>query len=132
MNTTQWLAVARAQQEALMVGTCTITTGGGLVWSEALGRDVQQPGTTVYSGPCSLLQATNRQGTATTAGGQQLEVGQQVLKVPWNTAGVRAGMTAVVTSPDPDAQPATVTVVDVGGGDMVTCRRLVVERQVGT
>ena len=132
MNTTQWLDAARAQQEALMVAACTITTGAGKVWDETLGRDVTTPGTVVYSGKCSLLQATNRQGLAAPAGGQQVETGQQVLKLPWNTVGVRAGMTATVTSPDPDAQPAVVTVVDAAGGDMLTCRRLTVERQVGT
>ena len=125
-----WMDVARAQQRALMVATCTITTGNGMVWDEAQGRDVPAVGTTVYTGPCSLLQATNRQGSGALSGGQQVEVGQMVLKLPWDAVGVRADMTATVTSPDPDAAHVTLAIVDVGAGDTLTCRRLVVERMV--
>ena len=112
-----------------MVASCVVRSGARLAWSDSLGKDVEQAGAVIYDGPCSLLPIAT-QGRAGFAGGEPVESARYALKIPWHVEGVRAGHTATVTSPDPDGQPARVTVVEVGGGDMVTCRRLVVERMV--
>lgn len=127
MLTNQMLDQARRAQESLMTACVKITApGDGWVWDPEQRKEVPAIGAVVYEGP-GLVQDTSGSMLAE-AGGQRLEVGTLVGKVPWHVSGLQTGMTLEATGcTDPDT-PDRFTILSVEQNTLaLTCRRFFLE-----
>lgn len=118
----------RAEAEALMTDTCTVTRGGAVSssFNDTSGQwETTTSGTTVYDGRCQV-----RSQNAAEAMAAEQQIGQHVyvVSLPWDTTDVaRNDKVTITASGDPWLQGRTFTVTDVHGATHATKRRLLCE-----
>lgn len=124
------LALARADEEALMVDACTITRPGAPV-TDAAGVVTPTTGATVYTGKCRV--ATYEAHETATPSGGRTRVGQRYkLRIPVGAGPVQVGDIATITAAAADPHLVG-TVYRIAGGfnkSLASSQRLDVDEVV--
>lgn len=125
------LPLLRAEAEALMVDSCTITRDGGApTFDPNTGTYTDPAGSTVYTGACQVQLSDGLSARSSEAGGTELITSRVTVKIPVSATGVRVGDVVTITAAtlDPDLVDHRYVIAAEHAKTFATARRLEVER----